>query len=201
MIKATDIILELIRHINKCVQAQHYVYSIDEAYKSPAFLHLVTFNKHVRYTKFTQKSTMHIQSICFLKDNYKKTNFREWDNIIGKLSPFLNSFMLKVKYKVLKFDYEIGEANGHLSIDFYFHFYDFVNLDYNLDNRIEHIEMMEKIYFNNQKMYNDDDKSNKPKPPKPPKIDEELEEKEEEKEEIDEELDEEFEALEKDFYF
>ncbi|OOB77431.1 MAG: hypothetical protein BEN18_10290 [Epulopiscium sp. Nuni2H_MBin001] len=149
MIKISDILIATVKEVSKCVDAQHYVMSLPEGYLSPSLLYLVTFNKNSRYTKFVQKKIVNIQIICFMKNAYENATYGEKFELIDKLSAFLDRFYIKINDRTLKFTYNYGDADGQLTIDLDFTFYDEALVE---DIEEGARELIETIYVNKERM-------------------------------------------------
>lgn len=146
MIKLYDIIKAIRDNIKICVPAmQFYVGNIPEKPKRPSILMLVAHSKDVRSTYLTQTRLLSIQLIYFGPLNTEeKEEFTERLETTDALRPFLNQFILSVDDRVLSFEFDVGEADEHLSITLDFKFKDSIVITQQDYESIEHIFLNEE---------------------------------------------------------
>lgn len=129
MVKTMDIINALIKEFDKCIpEVEPYLGGIEEDYKSPAFLFLLIYDGGERSGKFTRDVMIDLQCVYFGEtDGYGNQNFEEKMKVVEGLRVFLNQYKLAVGDRVLKFKYEIKDADERLAIFLTFRFKDGVN--------------------------------------------------------------------------
>ncbi len=129
MVKTMDIINALIKEFDKCIPGvEPYLGGIGEDYKSPAFLFFLIYDGGERSGKFIRDITIDLQCVYFGKtDEYGNQDFKEKMNVVEELRVFLNQYKLIVGDRVLKFRYEIKDADERLAIFLTFKFKDGVN--------------------------------------------------------------------------
>lgn len=152
MVKTKDILDAVIMEIDQCVPgAEVYLGRIEDDYNSPAFLYIIVYDGGERRGKFTQDVTVDLQVIYFGKtDGYKNAEFDDKMQIAENLKSFLNRFKLYVGDRVLKFDYEMKDADGKLTVFLTFEFSDGVS-DPEFDEE-QAREKAEEIYLNEERV-------------------------------------------------
>ena len=148
MVKVLDVIFELINQFKKVSKGtSHYLCKIPENYNTPCFLYLLSLNKSARETKYVQDVMLDFDVIYFnTKDEYNQDDYVEKLKIADDLKEFLNTFMLKVKDRVLKFDYSLDESDGQLTIYITFKFKD------NVVNIEDEYELIRDILINGKEV-------------------------------------------------
>lgn len=122
-----------------------YLGTIEECPERPSFLIVKAQSGNARSTFLTQKRLMSLQLIYFGPvDEVGKEDAKDHLNVIDQLSPFLDSFNLKVEDRVLTFSVDIGDADEQLSIMLDFKFNDSVVID------VQDYEMIQNISLNEE---------------------------------------------------
>lgn len=147
MVNTKDVINAVMREIEGIVPgAEHYLGGISEGYKAPAFLYLIVYNGCDRTSRFIQDTTLDLQIVYFTEtDGNGNSNLSKKLEMADSLKLFLNRFELTVGDRVLKFEYEVKDADKNIAIFLTFHFKDGV-----YDSRVEEADEMEsaqKVYF------------------------------------------------------
>lgn len=129
LVKTMDVISALSLEFIQCIpEAEPYLGKIKEGYKSPAFLFLLVYDGGERSGKFTKDTIIDLQCVYFGRtDAFGNQAFREKMEIVERLKVFLNQYKLTVGDRVLKFQYEIKDADERLAIFLKFRFKDGVN--------------------------------------------------------------------------
>lgn len=141
MVKIIDIFYSIISEINKLMpDSKHELgeYTGD----NNTFCYYLTFAKSQRNARCIKEALVDIQIIYHGTIDYVgHTSLKEKLETQETLETFLSQFILKVEDRVLKFDYDIGEADGELMINMSFRFYDdAIDLEYDKEQLREKIE-------------------------------------------------------------
>lgn len=148
MVSVLEVIHGLVKQFKICMPtAKHYLGNLPENYKSPCFLYVVVFNSGKRQSKYIQDCTIDIQVICFNeKDGYGRSDYADKLKTMDSLKTFLDTFMLTVAGRVLKFDYNFDEADDQLTVNMTFKFKDdVINIE-------ETYDMIEQIFINGKEV-------------------------------------------------
>lgn len=121
--------------------------NLPEDYNTPSFLYRMVFRGDSRQSKHVKDVTLDMQIILFTdRDEYGKEDNETKLRIAGQLSGFLDTFVLKVGDRHLKFDYSFGEADEQLIINIDFKFRDgVINLE-------EAYGLAEHLYVNGEEV-------------------------------------------------
>ncbi|WMI81596.1 hypothetical protein [Anaerotignum sp. MB30-C6] len=129
MVKTMDIIDAVMREFNRCMPgAEIYLGRIGDDCSFPAFLFIIVYDGGERSSKYTRDVTVDLQAVYFGKpDGNGNMDFEDKMVTAEKLKVFLNRFKLLVGDRVLKFDYEMKDADEKLAVFLTFDFKDGVN--------------------------------------------------------------------------
>ena len=147
MISILDVIYAAIKKFKVCVPDSKHYFNLPEDYNTPSFLYNIVFNKASRKTKYVKDVSLDLQIILFSnKDELGKEDYEGKIQIAEQLRSFLDTFILQVGDRYLKFDYSFGEADEQLTINMNFKFKDgVVNLE-------ESYELMQHLYMNREEV-------------------------------------------------
>ena len=142
MVKLADIICSIVDKINEIMPESTHELGEYTGTKD-TFCYYLVFAKSRRITKHIKDVIVDIQIIYHANDiNYiGQTSLKERLDVQDKLESFLSQFILPVGNRVLKFDYDTGEADGELMINMNFRFFDdLVDLTYDEEQTREMIQ-------------------------------------------------------------
>ena len=147
MISILDVIYAAIKKFKVCVPDSKHYFNLPEDYNTPSFLYNIVFNKASRKTKYVKDVSLDLQIILFSnKDELGKEDYEGKIQIAEQLRSFLDTFILQVGDRYLKFDYSFGEADEQLTINMNFKFKDgVINLE-------ESYELMQHLYMNREEV-------------------------------------------------
>ncbi|MDU6360287.1 MAG: hypothetical protein E6590_09985 [Clostridiales bacterium] len=147
MISILDVIYAAIKKFKVCVPDSKHYFNLPEDYNTPSFLYNIVFNKASRKTKYVKDVSLDLQIILFSnKDELGKEDYEGKIQIAEQLRSFLDTFILQVGDRYLKFDYSFGEADEQLTINMNFKFKDgVINLE-------ESYELMQHLYINREEV-------------------------------------------------
>lgn len=152
MIDILDIFHSLVKEIKACTPTyKHYFGKIPENYKQPCYAYFLVYNGDSQSTYFVKDVVLDIQIVYFGKsDNYDTEDFEDKLNTMHKLKSFLSKFNLNVADRNLKFKYDFGQADEHLTINIQFKFKDgVVNTKYD-EEQVR--QMIENILINDKEL-------------------------------------------------
>ncbi len=147
LISILDVIYAAIKKFKVCVPDSKHYFNLPEDYNTPSFLYNIVFNKASRKTKYVKDVSLDLQIILFSnKDELGKEDYEGKIQIAEQLRSFLDTFILQVGDRYLKFDYSFGEADEQLTINMNFKFKDgVINLE-------ESYELMQHLYINREEV-------------------------------------------------
>lgn len=147
MVSILDVIYAVIKKFKVCVPDSKHYFNLPEDYNTPSFLYNIVFNKASRQTKYVKDVSLDLQIILFSnKDELGKEDYEGKIQIAEQLRSFLDTFILQVGDRYLKFDYSFGEADEQLTINMNFKFKDgVINLE-------ESYELMQHLYMNREEV-------------------------------------------------
>ena len=149
MVKIINILYAIVKQIEVIMpKSTHELgeYSGDK----DTFCYYLVFSNSNRNTKHTKEVLVDIQIIYHAKSiNYVgRTSLKEKLEVQEKLETFLSQFILRVDDRVLKFDSDIGEADGELMVNLSFRFFDgMIDLTYDEEQARE---IIQNIIINNE---------------------------------------------------
>lgn len=149
LVKLIDIIYAIVEKVDECVINCDHELGKYTGEKN-TFCYYVLFNKSNRNNRFIKEVLTEIEIIYHGDMDYNgQTVLEEKLAVVEKLDNFLSQFILKVKDRVLKFDYEIGEADSELQVILSFRFMDdVIDLEYNEEQlrlKIENINLKNEV--------------------------------------------------------
>lgn len=142
MVKIIDIFYAIVNQIKEIMPESEHELGEYTGSKD-TFCYYFIFAKNQRNTKHTKEVFVDIQIIYHAKAyNYVgRTSLKEKLEVQGKLEAFLSQLILRVKDRVLKFDCDIGEADGELMFNLSFRFFDgMIDLEYDEERARELIQ-------------------------------------------------------------
>ena len=147
LVNILDLIYAVIKNFKICVPASKHYLNLPEDYNTPSFLYDIVFNKASRETKYVKDVSLDLQIVLFSnKDELGKEDYEDKLKIADQLRRFLDTFILQVGDRYLKFDYGFGEADEQLTINMNFKFKDgVINLE-------ESYELMQHLYMNREEV-------------------------------------------------
>ena len=142
LVKLYDIINSVKDRIISCNDKLNIYLNLPESPERPSILIVKAQSGNARSTFLTQKRLLSLQLIYFGPvDEVGKEDAKEHLNVIDELSPFLDSFTLKVGERVLTFSVDIGDADEQLSIMLDFKFNDSIVTEESNYEMIENISL------------------------------------------------------------
>lgn len=152
MIDVLNVIHTLVKEIKICTPTyKHYLGKLPEDYKPPCYIYFLVYNGDSQSSCFVKDVTLDLQIIYFGKnDKYGTEDFEDKLNTMQKLKGFLSKFNLNVADRNLKFNYNFGETDEHLTINIQFKFKDgVINTKYDEEQARQ---MIENIYINDKEL-------------------------------------------------
>lgn len=155
LVKLLDIILAIVNSFNECIKdmddmadVQHEIgeYTGDEK----TFCYYLIFANERQNNKSLKECLVDLQVIYHAeRDEYRgKSKLIDKLNVLDRLTQFLSQFNLNVGDRNLKFDYDVGDADGELMINLSFRFFDdLVDLTYDEEQARE---LIQNIKLNNE---------------------------------------------------
>ena len=142
LVKLYDIINSVKDRIISCNDKLNIYLNLPESPERPSILIVKAQSGNARSTFLTQKRLLSLQLIYFGPvDEVGKEDAKDHLNVIDELSPFLDSFTLKVEDRVLTFSVDIGDADEQLSIMLDFKFNDSIVTEESNYEMIENISL------------------------------------------------------------
>lgn len=148
LVDILDAIYSIVRAFKGCIPtAKHYLGKLPEDYKAPCFLYEIAFSGNNRETKYTKDSSIDLQIIYFgIKDGYGGMSYEDNLKVMGQLRQFLDTFLLQVGDRWLKFNYNFDEVDDQLIVNMDFKFKDSVI------NSEDVYSMIEQIFINGKEV-------------------------------------------------
>lgn len=156
LVKLIDIIYALVEKFNACVvnsnnEPEEYTHELGEyTGDEKTFCYYLTFVKERKSSKSIKECLVDIQVIYHgVRDKYKgDTKLNDKLKVLEDLKEFLSQFNINVGDRNLKFDYDVGDADGELMINLSLRFFDdLVDLTYDEEQARE---LIQNIKFNNE---------------------------------------------------
>lgn len=124
MVKVLDVIYGVVKGFKGCmIDTKHYLGNLPENYKAPCFLYTMAFHGASRETKYVKDTSLDLQIIYFASnDGYSAADYGEKLKAMDQLKMFLDTFLLEVGDRWLKFDYRFDESDNQLTINIDFRF-------------------------------------------------------------------------------
>lgn len=147
MINVLDVIYAVIKNFKICIPGSKHYFNLPEGYSTPSFLYQVVFNSNKRQTKCVKDVSLDLQIIFFSNsDELGKEDYEAKLKVADQVRAFLDTFILQVGDRYLKFDYSFGEADEQLTIDMDFRFKDgVINVE-------EAYDIVEHLYINREEV-------------------------------------------------
>lgn len=126
MVSVLEVIYSVVKAFKECMPtSKHYIGNLTENYVAPCFVHRLVFNNDKRQTKHVKDTTIDLQIIYFgTRTGYANTDYEDTLKVMDSLKSFLDTFLLEIGDRNLKFDYRFSEADGQLTVNMDFKFKD-----------------------------------------------------------------------------